>query len=217
MLKKVDRQYYSKIFSMPHFSDWERIKNSRETFLVRKNEFRETYLRYPGFLFSLQEDAEYYDNSFYSTLKNCITPPRGNLTKSSKYIFLGIQPGDYRRHNFQHQIYEVCWYFGPSSEILYKLLLKNKIYPYFTNVYKNVTDQRDQNFNMILKELEIIKNISNNIQIVCMGNYNEHIQLRNKLRKEFNFISIWHPGYLCRNKDNLKLFDKWSKQLCLSV
>ena len=214
MLNKCERYYYSDIFNMPQFYEWEKIKKYRETFLIRNNEFKKEYLRYPGFLFSKKEDANKYSKEFYSLLQDCITPPRGNLADSSQYIFLGIQPGDYRRHNFQHQIYEVCWYFGPSSKVLYELLMKHKIYPYFTNVYKNVTDQRDKNFDLILKELEVIKNICKNIKIVCMGKYEEYNFLKTELKNTFEFISIWHPGYLCREYSDEK-FNKWSKQLCL--
>ena len=209
MLYKIERSevYFCNSFNLSQVDSWNDIKNHKTSYLLMKNPSIRL-LRYPGFIFSSEQDSDFYYKDFYSKVEEVFTPPRGNLSKDSEYAFIGIKPGSYFAHLSQH---ENCWLLGPSSEMLNRLLVKNQIYPYWTNVYRSYKDEENKDVSLIIQEIETIRKIAPKITLVFMGSYNEYNQIIEKTG-ETNFIKIWHPSYLLRSYTEDK-FEKWSQQL----
>jgi glycosyltransferase involved in cell wall biosynthesis len=199
--------YLCNTFDLSKVDDWIKIKDNKTTFIKKDNAGIEL-LRYPGFIFTNTRAASYYYNNFYKLVENVFTPPRGNLTCSSKYALVGIKPGSYYASLSQ---YEDCWLLGPSSEMLNRLLCECNIYPYFTNVYRSYKDESNKNIDLIIQEIKTIRAISPDITLVFMGSYEEYDMIIDKLNEK-NFIKIWHPAYLLRSYSNQK-FNSWKQQL----
>ena len=192
-------------FLLPHF-DMTKLDNFNEIDFFKKsyildNTQNTRLLRFPGFTFSFKEDANYYYNNFYKKIENEITPPRGNLSRDNKYIFMGIKPGSFLRSGLsKDQVSESAWFFGPSSEYLYKLLIKKNIYPYFTNVYRTFESELNKDISTVLEEINIIKNICKDVTFVFMGEYKDFDRIIEELNlKKYQYKKIWHPSFIARN------------------
>ena len=217
MLKNIKKIYTTNEFSMNKFRDYSKINEYKRSFLLY-NDIRALFkenldiLRYPGFLFSSYQDVYLYYNNFYKYVENVITPPRGNLTRNSKYAFIGIKPGFYSRTGLTlNNINECAWFFGPSSRWLYRLLYDLKIYPYFSNVYKECTDEENHDITLFKKEMKVLLNINPNIIFVFMGNYYEFPQIIYEMNlRPKQYKRIWHPSYIARKSS---MFNFWKKQL----
>ena len=171
MLFKVKRPFLLSHFNMTELDNFNEIDFFKKSYILNNNQ-NIRLLRYPGFSFSSDEDADFYYNNFYKSIENVITPPRGNLSRNNKYAFIGIKPGSFLRVGLtKEEVSECAWFFGPSSEYLYKLLIREDIYPYFTNVYRTFESEINKDISVILREIEIIKKICRDIILVFMGDY----------------------------------------------
>ena len=211
MFNKVKRPYFLNEFNMTKISSFKKVDFYKRSYLV-SNDDSIRMLRFPGFSFSSDIDAIFYYNSFYKDIENSITPPRGNLTRNSKYAFVGIKPGSFERHGFSEEdISECCWLFGPSSKYLNNLLLEKKIYPYFTNVYRTYRDEINSDIFPFLDEMKIIKDICNEIIFVFMGSYADFDKIIDEAKlKSYEYKKIWHPSYIARKGG--KNFNEWSRR-----
>lgn len=198
---------------------WKSISDSKFSYLICNNPST-VYLLYPGFVFSSDEAAQFYDENILSFIKNnlnAFTTPRGNLSKSNNIIFIGQRPGTFTAHLSKA---ESAWLLGPSSKMLIKACKDLNIYPYFTNFYHSHYINTDRNYKNILFEIskiyELYTRIYNieKLNIVFLGNYSEYDELINnfKDRNNLNIIKIWHPAYLIRSYSEDKYL-KWIKNL----
>lgn len=194
--------------------EWPLIEKSKsQVVITHKPAF--DLLRFPGLVFSNNDFAtEYF--KLYSDLNypEVFTPPRGNLAESNSYMFIGIKPGHYYAHQSKS---EASWLFGPSVIMLFGLLTRVDIYPYFTNVYKSHYEVDDGDTTRIEAELIGIANLFEKyyskkiLNLVFMGNYAEYDKIYTALSKtriKFNAIRIWHPAYLARNSSRER-FEYW--------
>lgn len=200
-------------------NEWKLINENKFSYLII-NSPDIIYLLYPGFVFSSDEAAEFYDRNIMSFIKNnlnAFTTPRGNLSKSNNIVFIGQRPGTFTAHLSKA---ESAWLLGPSSKKLVKACKDLNIYPYFTNFYHSHYTNTDRNYKNILFEIskihELYKQIYNikKLNIVFLGSYSEYDELINnfKDRNNLNVIKIWHPAYLIRSYSENKYL-KWIKKL----
>jgi hypothetical protein len=209
---KNEQIYYQKEYNLGKIKEeeWHGIARCKNTFVVSETT-NEKYIQYPGFTTDEREIVKEYNRYVYSKLNyyNEFTPPRGNLFSDLSHIVCGFKPG----HFYQHlSKYETSWLIGPSSKLLHKLLFDIKIYPYFTNVYKN----HDMKFGDIITELEFFIDIFPNVKIIFLGSYNEYSRIVyyfSSREKNIKYRNIWHPAYLLRAYSDLK-YNKW-KQMFL--
>ena len=198
------------------------IDINRRGYILGDMRFNKPNLNYPGFVFSSDVAASMYHTLCYSKYieGEIYTPPRGNLSVSNPYIFMGIKPGKIDHHKEKK---ESAWLFGPSSKMLHNLLIEKSIYPYFTNVYKSSDEEESGNLDTIFRELLVIFTMYkqhyglNNMTIVYMGSYDEYWELKARLDKDikgFNieYKKIWHPAYLTRTYSEQK-FIEWGLSL----
>lgn len=195
--------------------NWDGIKMACDSVFVNDDPCID-HLRFPGLVVSSINNYHYYVQEFLSSILSApnIIQPRGNLTKKSKYAFIGIRPGP------GSPKYEAgtAWLFGPSSRMLHKLLTGLGIYPYFTNVYKAHTShvspevEREYSINLFIREILTIDEMCDNISLIFMGNYDEYDEIISKLDGKFDCSKIWHPSYLIRAFTEEK-FNKWRNQL----
>lgn len=181
------------------------------------------YLTYPGFFFDSEKAQHIYETKVYQKYvdQKVYTPPRGNLSSNNCTIILGIKPGSYRAELSRS---ESAWIFGPSSQLLHRLLIQHNIYPYFTNVYKSHYDETNHQLSTILHELIVVIGIfatiynKTRINIVCLGSYEEYQSLKSKILTDDKITSlnldlmidkIWHPSYLLRSFSEDK-YEIWS-------
>jgi len=170
-------------------------------------------IKWPGTVFSSKKAQRLYTKELHDLL-SVHTPPRGNLSKHSRFIFIGIKPG----HTYAHlSKYDTSWMFGNSSTVLHKALVSLGIYPYFTNVYKDPFQETDGNVDGIIKELSVILHMYTKIYkvqmptVVLMGDYPEY----DKIECTFNdvlFKRIWHPSYIARSLSEDRM-NKWKQQI----
>jgi uracil-DNA glycosylase family 4 len=200
--------------------DWEKINyyKNKAAFLDSDQDLDiESFLKFPGFVFSKGEENWTKYAKFYSeNLKNKITAPRGNLLNkqtSIPIIVCGLAPG-----YSEFSKGEPKWLLGPSSKLLHKMLTVLNIYPYFTNIYKNPFIKNkissvDQisSFNLLENELSVIYNSLwtdyNYIDVITLGRYDEYDKFKefidgNPIRNKIRFINTYHPQYYIRNGMN---------------
>ena len=111
------------------------------------------------------------------------TPPRGNLTSSLKYVFIGYKPGT---KNSDLSRYESAWLFGPTANILDNLLEEFQIYPYFTNL---AHDRHATSFDLsqIINEITFIRcAISKNVRCIFLGRYKEYDEVIEYCKNDVN-------------------------------
>ena len=192
-------------FNFNDVEDWNRIRINTKNYVILKKEPSLSWLRFPGLVFdSKTKDFinKYYEVFIENEYHEVFTPPRGNLTSTLKYVFCGIKPGSYRIENSKA---ESAWLFGPSSRYLMDFCIQLKVFPYFTNVYKNFYDEENKDLTKIRKELKILQERFDPV-FVFLGNYKEYDELMKEFRKSFR---IWHPSFIARNPDK---FYRWIEQ-----
>lgn len=204
-LKQIERPWCCKELNLSQITEWDSINYYKQTYILDKNPSIK-YLKFPGFIFSSTEDMTYYYDNFYKNIKNVFTPPRGNLSQSCKYAFIGIQPGK----GAQNSKGESCWLIGETStKMLYDLLYYINVYPYFTNVYLDYTSELHKDTSIIEQEIKIIKKIVPDIKLVFMGSYDEYDKIILNLNLNSNeYKRIWHPAFLLRSFTDEK-FKQW--------
>lgn len=203
----VNEAYILDTFNQKDIEDWDIInKNVGKYFLNNNPPLK--YKRYPGFVFDSEIKAATYYKYIFNNYIGMETPPRGNLTSTLKYMFIGYKPGT---KNSELSKYESAWLFGPTANILDNLLNQFKIYPYFTNLahdrYANIFDLKN-----IINEIIFIKYVINNsITCVFLGKFSEYEEVINYTKNELDIkcIQIWHPTYIYRNGNSEELFEKW--------
>lgn len=209
MLKKIDKSecFFLDTYKQSEINDdvWSKIEYYKKTYIIQDScEFK--FNRYPGFMFSNDEAAELYYNNFYNNIENINTQPRGNLSLSSKYIFVGIRPGS----NDIHSKSESCFLIGEKTAAVLNCLFRDlNIYGYYTNVYMSSTSV-DINLTKILSELSILKLINNNLLIIFLGQYDEYDKIIDilKLENKKDYLKIWHPSYIMRSYTTQK-YNTW--------
>jgi len=141
-------------------------------------------IEYPG-IFGLKKHQKYFNN-----FKKFYTPPRGNLF--SKIVFIGYKPGTKFKHLYKC---ESAWLFGPSSKTLLDVLKEIKLFPYFTNLIKDESNLSLKEWtNILLDELNFLKNEYDFDRFVFLGNYKEY----NDVFEKFNSFKVYHPSYVRR-------------------
>ena len=199
--------YILNTFDQKDIKDWNIIaKNVGRYFLDDNPSLK--YKRYPGFVFNNKIKATAYYKYIFNDYIGMETPPRGNLTSTLKYIFIGYKPGT---KDGELSKRESAWLFGPTANILDNLLTQFKIYPYFTNL---AHDRRADHFDLknIMNEITFIRYvISSNITCVFLGKYKEYEEVINYAEKDLDIkcIQIWHPAYIYRNGNSEKLYKEW--------
>lgn len=199
--------------------EWKLIAENKFSYLIDNNPSI-VHLLYPGFVFSSDAAAKFYDENVLFFIKNnlkAFTTPRGNLSKANNIIFIGQRPGSFTAHLSKA---ESAWLLGPSSKMLIRACKDLNIYPYFTNFYHSHYINTDKNYENILFELskilELYEQIYNitKLNIVFLGSYSEYDELINNLKykNDLNIIKIWHPAYLLRSYSD-KQYLKWIKNL----
>ncbi|MFW6281323.1 MAG: uracil-DNA glycosylase family protein [bacterium] len=227
-MEKLDKEKIHLIsdFNLKKLQDEELniLENQKQSYII-DNKGHPKLFRWPGFTFTSEKAMKSYKKIHDRFIQeNIYVPPRGNLSIKSNYIFIGIKPGmshpDITKGNMA--------FLGPSGRILYKLLTKENIYPYITNVFKSPYSDGERNFEFIIKELLVIFYIfekiykKNNLNLVFLGSYEDYSTLVGKLAESKSFnenfniqlkcFSIWHPAYLVRNFNEYK-FQEWKTQL----
>ncbi|MFW6002117.1 MAG: hypothetical protein ACOCQD_02150 [archaeon] len=230
-LKKIEKEdaFFIKNYHLPRINEneWRNIYYYIDTYFIDDNINKEVqYLRYPGFSFSNDEAANYYYNNHYKYLKEkeVYTYPRGNMTRSSNSMIIGIQPGKFYE-KYLGASAESAWLIGPSSEMLHSFCNKLNLYSYYTNIYSSRFDKQNYDFRNILNEIKTIKYIKQNIYnenfmvIIFLGSYKEYDSLVRRIEGEginedFEIIAyrVWHPSYLLRAYSQEK-FNKWVKNI----
>lgn len=200
--------------------EWEIIKKYKYSYIVEDNSHLNRLL-YPGFIFSSDDAAKYYEENVLSNIVNNIksfTTPRGNLSKSNNIFIVGHRPGTFTAHLSKA---ESAWLLGPSSKMLIKACKDLEIYPYFTNFYYSHNSLLDKNSDNIFNELSgIIRMYKElydirNFRFLFLGSYYEEFgDLKNRLNNLgihdtfFYYLHAWHPSYILRiNTD--EIYKKW--------
>jgi len=219
ILKKTKYIYKIPTFNMNKLTneDWNNIDKYKFTYTDLHNS-----ILYPGFKFSTNKAAEFYDKNILNFLVNKLkvfTTPRGNLSKDNNIFVIGQRPGHYYAHLSKS---ESAWLIGDSAKLLLKLCHQLDIYPYFTNFYHSHYVNLDFNCNNIFKEIigifKLYKDFYNikNFRIVLLGSYKEYNNLINEINKltdiNVNFIRTWHPSYLLRSYSEEK-YNIWKNNL----
>jgi hypothetical protein len=216
---KVENPYLIKTYSQLQHTDqdWADVEFAMQSYIIHNRGHQNLFL-YPGYMFSNQEAADYYQENVYQYLSKYFTPPRGNVSNDLQFVVCGIKPGKCLNELF---VKESSWLYGPSSKVLHEFLKTLSIFPYFTNIYKywntEETDSIDEVANEITHLYHIIKNIyclQKGLRILCLGNYTEYLSLANYFRSTNMDIvcqSIWHPSYIAR-KNTPENFQKWIDQ-----
>ena len=219
-LHQVSNYYQNKI----QIDEWPIIASQVSSYVLQQPD--KNYLTYPGFFFDSRNAQHIYETKVYQQYidEKVYTPPRGNLSSNNDTIILGIKPGSYRAEMSRS---ESAWIFGPSSQLLHRLLQDYNIYPYFTNVYKSHYDETNHQLSKILHELIVIIGIhaiiygKKHLNIICLGSYEEYNSLKNKiltdekilnLNIELKMNRIYHPSYLLRSYSD-HLYDVWKNDL----
>lgn len=212
-LIKADSTIHVNDFNLNKIQYYDLIEKHKKSYVITEPQVN--FNRYPGFVFSNDNHAQFYYENFYREIEDVFTPPRGNLTMESTHAFFGIKPGSYQLLQVQDKIdvHECCWLLGPSSEMLNKLLEKTQIYPYFSNVYKFHEDELNGNIDLTIKEIETIAAICPNIELVFLGKYEDYFRIIEKIGDIIKYRFIWHPAYLARSFSQEK-FNRWQDQLC---
>lgn len=230
-LKRIEKEdvFFIKNYHLPKIDEeeWLDIYNHIDTYFVDDNINKEVqYLRYPGFVFSNGEAANYYYENHYKQLKEkgVYTYPRGNMTKSSNSMVIGIQPGKFYEKYLGADA-ESAWLIGPSSKMLHSYCNKLNLYSYYTNVYSSRFDKQNYDFRNILNEIKTVKYIKQNIYnenfmvIIFLGSYSEYDSLVRRIESEginedfeIRAYRVWHPSYLLRAYTEEK-FEKWVKDI----
>lgn len=219
MLHKTDKIYNINNFNLAQLKqkDWDLINDAKLSYSLR-----EKSILYPGFTFSSDEAAKFYDNIVLDFLINdlkCFTTPRGNLSKDNNILFIGQRPGHFGAHL---SVSESAWLLGPSSKMLARLCYELKIFPYFTNFYHSYYVNINKDYNNILKELigifKLYKQFYNinEFKLVLLGSYDEYNLILKELNKlndiKIKPIKIWHPAFLLR-KYSEETFMEWVTKL----
>jgi len=199
--------YILDTFDQNDIQDWDIIAKNVGKYIIMSNPPLK-YKRFPGFVFDDKITAHAYYKYIFSSYVNMETPPRGNLTSSLEYVFIGFKPGT---KNSELSKCESAWLFGPTASILDKLLDEFQIYPYFTNL---AHDRHATTFNLkyILVELLFIKySVSSNAKCVFLGKFEEYEEVIKYAENTLGLrcIQIWHPAYIYRNGNSQLLYEKW--------
>lgn len=206
----INDAYILNTFDQKDIKDWNAIdKNVGKYFLDNIPCLK--YKRYPGLVFDSKTKALAFYKYIFNNYIDMETPPRGNLTSTLKYIFIGYKPGT---KDSELSKRESAWLFGPTANILDNLLTQFKIYPYFTNLAHN---RYAANFDLknIMNEITFIRYVINNsVTCVFLGKYREYDEVISYVENDLGIrcIQIWHPAYIYRSGNSKKLFEKWADQ-----
>ncbi len=203
----INEAYILNTFNQKDIKDWDLISKNVGKYFINDNPPLK-YKRYPGFVFDNEIKAAAYYKYIFNNYIDMETPPRGNLTSSLKYVFIGYKPGT---KDSELSKCESAWLFGPTANILDNLLTCFKIYPYFTNLaHERYADTFD--LKNIMNEIAFIKYvINNNIVCVFLGKFREYEEVIKYTENNLGVkcIRIWHPAYIYRNGNSKELFEKW--------
>ena len=117
------------------------------------------------------------------------------------------------------------WLLGPSSKILHRLLGENKIYPYFTDLFKkpfknevgeDTNNPRDKNgkpyYTDLTEKAEILRKeieLVSPSMVVLLGKYEEFAEIELFLEKQgTKHFSVWHPSWVIRYNH----YDRWNAE-----
>jgi len=215
---KINSPYYIKDFNLSKLTneDWVNIDKYKSTYVTEGQDDIKNLI-YPGYCFSDSLAAEFYQKyilDFIVKDLNSFTPPRGNLHKDNKFIFIGQRPGHFGAHLSKA---ETAWLLGPSSKMLMRFLREVNIYPYLTNFYHSYFVMENKDWSNIYKELVGIFRMykmfykKEKFHIVFMGKYEEYNIVIDKLMQfedvDLTFYKIWHPSYLLRSYSDRKFYD----------
>lgn len=197
-------------------SDNENIKRQKIQFnFDDKNELE--YIKFPGFKATYCDKLLQYVSLYKDNFTNKLTPPRGNISTSSKFAIIGIRPGKMFKET-PHE--ESCWLFGPSSTMIHDLNDRLGYMPYLTNVYKQWDDTDDhKSIITLLHELSLVRAMSNSPSylLVTLDRYSEYDAVSIFAKKNhFSYLNIWHPSYLCRSYSTDK-FNRWVESISLNL
>jgi len=230
-MKYLQRTFSPHLISTSNLSnikddEWEKINKDKQTYMCTDDPTIDDLL-YPGFIFSSEDAAEYFDKymmSWYYEDLRAFTTPRGNLSKTNNIIFIGQRPGHYGAHLSKA---ESAWLLGPSSKMLIKLCKDANIYPYFTNFYHSHDTEINKDWFAIFTEIVGLSLLYEThyykefeFKIVFLGSYDEYDTLVKELNSinikvpgvTFKIIKIWHPAYLLRSYSEEKYY-QWLTNL----
>lgn len=160
-------------------------------------------LRGPCIFYESSQIAQKYIDEVYSNFKDSFTPPRG-FVGDNVCIICGIAPG-YSKLSFS----EPKWLYGPSSELLHKMLVFNWRW-YFTNVCKEPFNENEYDDNkarewassLVMELLFFQKNVKNS-KLVFLGTYPIYMKIKELIL--IPSISIYHPSYLLKSPSKIQI------------
>jgi len=197
--------YVISTYTLAKLSDieWKNILKYKYSLIKDKGYSIENKIKYPGFISDdnkFDAAVQYVNELYIPRFKNMFTPPRGNLSSTLSYIFIGFAPG-----YSQLSKGEPNWLLGPSSKILHNALIELNIYPYFTNLFKtpfkdNKIEYTNEYFNKSIDDLKIeLSYLFSNFnikKIIFLGHYIQFNDIINMLYVEYSIIK--HPSYFVR-------------------
>lgn len=146
------------------------------------------------------------------------TLPTGNI--NAEYMIIGDAPGV---GNGAKKTLDRALVYGPSSHILRKALIKNKIIHkcWFTNLLKCAKPNNDKSTinnviscrNYLLNEISIVKPKV----IILLGNHVrqqfEHMYPKVFIFNEIKIVKINHPSYIVRSNKTLDMYIEQIKEV----
>ena len=175
--------YVISTYTLAKLSDieWKNILKYKYSLIKDKGYSIENKIKYPGFISDdnkFDAAVQYVNELYIPRFKNMFTPPRGNLSSTLSYIFIGFAPG-----YSQLSKGEPNWLLGPSSPFK-----DNKIE--YTNEYFN------KSIDDLKIELSYLFSNFNIKKIIFLGHYIQFNDIINMLYVEYSIIK--HPSYFVR-------------------